>query len=215
MEENNDMESRIIEAAKRVFVRKGYEATKMGDIAAGTGISRTSLHYYFRTKELLFEAIFGQLIGMILPNVEIIMNEDACVMEKLPLIIDEYLAAIRQNPLFPVFVVSEMNRDPEHLFRAIAVHSGRIVPILRLREQVMAEMEMGLIRKRPLVDIASALLSLVVFPHLVRHALTTVFLEGDREAFEAFLDRRGELIKEVMRILLAPLSETGNKNSLI
>ena len=46
-EELQDMESRIIEAAKRVFVRKGYEATKMGDIAADVGISRTAMHYYF------------------------------------------------------------------------------------------------------------------------------------------------------------------------
>ncbi len=43
-EELQDMESRIIEAAKRVFVRKGYEATKMGDIAADVGISRTAMH---------------------------------------------------------------------------------------------------------------------------------------------------------------------------
>ncbi|MDR3142368.1 MAG: TetR/AcrR family transcriptional regulator [Tannerellaceae bacterium] len=204
MEESNDIESRIIEAAKIIFVRKGYEATKMGDIAAETGISRTSLHYYFRTKELLFEAIFGQLISMILPNVEIIMNEDSRIMEKIPLIINEYLAAIRQNPLFPVFVVSEMNRDPEHLFHAVMVHSRRIAPILRLREQIIAEMEMGIIRKRPLIEVASTLISLVVFPYLVRHALTTVFLEENREAFEVFLDQRGELIKEVMHILLTP-----------
>ena len=51
-EELQDMESRIIEAAKRVFVRKGYEATKMGDIAADVGISRTAMHYYFRTNIL-------------------------------------------------------------------------------------------------------------------------------------------------------------------
>jgi AcrR family transcriptional regulator len=202
MEENNDMESRIIEAAKVVFVRKGYEATKMGDIAAETGISRTSLHYYFRTKELLFEAIFGQLISTILPNVEIIMNEDSCILEKLPLIIDEYLAAIRQNPLFPIFVINEMNRDPEHLFHAVMIHSKRIVPLLRLQEQMIVEMEKGLIRKRPLIDIASTLISLAVFPHLVRQAFTMVFLDGNREAFEAFLDQRSELIKEIMYNLL-------------
>ena len=49
-EENNNMERRIIEAAKLVFVRKGYEATTMVDIAAEVGINLTALHYYFRTK---------------------------------------------------------------------------------------------------------------------------------------------------------------------
>lgn len=55
----NEMEPRIIEAAKRVFVRKGYEAATMSDVAAEVGIGRTALHYYYRTKEILFDAIFG------------------------------------------------------------------------------------------------------------------------------------------------------------
>jgi len=204
MEDSNNIENRIIEAAKTVFVREGYEATKMGDIATEAGISRTSLHYYFRTKELLFEAIFGQLMSTILPNVEIIMNQHSSILEKLPLIIDQYLAAIRRNPLFPIFVVSEMNRDPEHLYHAIMKHSSRIEPILRLQQQMMDEMEKGLIRKRPLVDTASTLLSLVVFPYLIRHTLTIVFLDRNQEAFEEFLNRRKELIKEIMYVLLIP-----------
>ena len=44
----NEMEPRIIEAAKRVFVRKGYEAATMSDVAAEVGIGRTALHYYYR-----------------------------------------------------------------------------------------------------------------------------------------------------------------------
>ncbi|WP_347394970.1 TetR/AcrR family transcriptional regulator, partial [Parabacteroides leei] len=62
-EEAITMESRILEAAKQVFVTKGYEATKMGDVAAKAGIGRTALHYYYRTKEMLFDAIFDQLMG--------------------------------------------------------------------------------------------------------------------------------------------------------
>ncbi len=84
-EELQDMESRIIEAAKRVFVRKGYEATKMGDIAADVGISRTAMHYYFRTKEMLFDAIFGQLMGALLPNIEMIVDEPVSCLEKFVL----------------------------------------------------------------------------------------------------------------------------------
>ena len=62
----NEMESRIIEAAKRVFVRKGYEAATMSDVAAEVGIGRTALHYYYRTKEILFDAIFGQLLSSLM-----------------------------------------------------------------------------------------------------------------------------------------------------
>ena len=118
-EELQDMESRVIEAAKRVFVRKGYEATKMGDIALEVGISRTAMHYYFRTKEMLFDAIFGQLMDALLPNIGVIVSEPTSFLEKIPKIVEQYTAMIQANPLFPIFVVNEFNRDPEHLYKTI------------------------------------------------------------------------------------------------
>ncbi|WP_280745801.1 MULTISPECIES: TetR/AcrR family transcriptional regulator [unclassified Parabacteroides] len=198
------METRVIEAAKVVFVRKGYVATTMKDIADEVGISRTSLHYYFRTKETLFEAIFEQLMKHLLPNIETIINEKSSVLEKAPAIVTQYLQAIRQNMLFPIFVVSEINRDPEHLFHAILKNPSKIEPLLRLREQIYEEMEQGLIQKRPLVDIASTLLSLVLFPFLLKTPLTKVFMDNNEAAFKDFLLNREKLITEIMLYLLTP-----------
>lgn len=84
MQENSKgIESQILEAAKTVFVRKGYDATKMGDIAKEVGVSRTALHYYFRTKETLFGAIFGQLLNEFLPNISLILEKEGTLLEKL------------------------------------------------------------------------------------------------------------------------------------
>lgn len=203
-EEVPDIENRIIEAAKQVFVKKGYEATKMGDIAAEVGISRTAMHYYFRTKEMLFDAIFGQLMDALLPNIGLIMDEESTCLEKIPRIVDEYMAMIRVNPLFPVFVINEFNRDPEHVYRALMKNPARIQPIIRLQNQMLEEMEKGLLKKTPLIYTASTLLSLVIFPMLVRHPLTTVFLEGDPEKFEAFIVERTSFVKAIMIDLLTP-----------
>lgn len=210
IEEIPDIESRIIEAAKQVFVQKGYEATKMGDIAARVGISRTAMHYYFRTKEMLFDAIFGQLMDALLPNIEVIMDEKSSCLEKIPSIIDEYMAMIQANPLFPVFVINEFNRDPEHVYRAVLKNPARIQPLLRLQNQMQEEMEKGLLKKMPLIYTASTLLSLVVFPMLIRHPLTNVFLEGDPQKFDAFIVERKSLIKELMLRLLSPEKESNS-----
>lgn len=203
-EELQDMESRIIEAAKRVFVRKGYEATKMGDIAADVGISRTAMHYYFRTKEMLFDAIFGQLMGALLPNIEMIVDEPVSCLEKFPRIIDQYLAIVQSNPSFPIFVVNEFNRDPEHLYKVILKDPERLELFRRIQDQTLEEMEKGILRKMPLVYLISTLMSLIVFPVLVRDPLTNVFFEGDPRKFDAFLQERGAFIKEVLVRLLTP-----------
>lgn len=203
-EELQDMESRVIEAAKRVFVRKGYEATKMGDIALEVGISRTAMHYYFRTKEMLFDAIFGQLMDALLPNIGVIVSEPTSFLEKIPKIVEQYTAMIQANPLFPIFVVNEFNRDPEHLYKTILKDPEKVKPLLLLQKQMREEMERGLLKKVPLVYTASTLLSLIVFPMLARNPLTSAFFEGDPRKFEDFLQERKAFITDVMVRLLTP-----------
>jgi AcrR family transcriptional regulator len=205
-EETNGMENRIIEAAKLVFVRKGYEATTMGDIAAEVGISRTAMHYYFRTKEMMFEAIFAQLTDTILPNVDLIMDEQTTILEKLPKIVDQYLTALRNNLMFPLFVINEMNRDPSRLFQAVLKNPRRLQPMLRLRGQILEEMEKGLINTLPLEDVASVFIGLIIFPILIRNVLVSAFMEGRTEAFDELINRRGQLIYDMMYRLLSPPS---------
>lgn len=207
MEEITDMETRIIEAAKRVFVRQGYESATMSDIAREAGIGRTALHYYYRTKERLFEAIFGQLMSVLLPNIDRIMAEEKSMLEKLPPIIEQYITIVQANPSFPLFIINELNRDPDHLYRTILKDPERIQPILRMRKQMEQEMEQGLLRPMPLEDIVTALVGQIVFPMLIRRPLTDLFMEGDREAFDAFLLRRRMLITEIIIRLLAPQAD--------
>ena len=203
-EQSPDMELKILEAAKVVFVRKGYETTKMTDIAAEAGIGRTALHYYFRTKEMLFDAIFGQVIAEVVPNIEPIVNMVCPFLDKMEQIIPIYSETIIRNPLLPIFVASEMTRDVDHLIQTLSKNTSRLLPILKIKEQLQEEMDNGTLRKLPLIDVVSTLVSLIVFPMLTRNMLTPLFLDGDKEAFAEYYLRRRKLIAEIMRNLLTP-----------
>lgn len=203
-EEIITMENRILEAAKQVFVRKGYEATKMGDVAAEAGIGRTALHYYYRTKEMLFDAIFDQLIGALLPNLGAIIDENTSFLEKLPKIIDQYVKTLQRNPLFPIFVINELERAPEHIYHSILKNPSRIEPIIRMRRQMEKEMEQGLLKKLPVYYVATTLISLLVFPMLVRNPFTAIFMGGDAGKYEAFLQERIPFVTDIMIRLLTP-----------
>lgn len=198
------MEDRILEAAKQVFVRKGYEATKMGDVAAEAGIGRTALHYYYRTKEMLFDAIFDQLIGALLPNLGAIIDENTSFLEKLPKIIDQYVKTLQRNPLFPIFVINELERAPEHIYHSILKNPSRIEPIIRMRRQMEKEMEQGLLKKLPVYYVATTLISLLVFPMLVRNPFTAIFMGGDAGKYEDFLQERIPFVTDIMIRLLTP-----------
>ncbi|MDF9828823.1 TetR/AcrR family transcriptional regulator [Parabacteroides sp. PF5-6] len=202
-QEGIDMEARILEAAKVVFVRKGYNQTTMTDIANEVGIGRTALHYYYRTKEMLFEAIFGQLMGSILPNIKRIVEEDIPVIEKIQQAIDQYIEALQENFLFPIFVVSEMNRDPEHLYQVLLKDPDKVLPLLRLRGEIEEEMNKGNLRKIPLLEVISVLIGSLVFPILLRNPLSTIFMDGDMEKYKSYIAERGPFVKDLARRVLS------------
>ena len=153
---------------------------------------------------MLFDAIFGQLMDALLPNIGVIVSEPTSFLDKIPKIVEQYTAMIQANPLFPIFVVNEFNRDPEHLYKTILKDPEKVKPLLLLQKQMQEEMERGSLKKIPLVYTASTLMSLIVFPMLARNPLTSVFFEGDPRKFEDFLQERKAFITDVMIRLLMP-----------
>ena len=74
-EQTENIESRIIEAAKQEFIKKGFEQTSMSDIAAVVGINRPTLHYYFRTKDKMFQAVFASIVAKFLPHIDTLYSQ--------------------------------------------------------------------------------------------------------------------------------------------
>ena len=72
---NGNLEERIIEVAKQLFIENGFEETSMSDIASRVGINRPTLHYYFRTKNKMFQAVLGQIIRPLVPKVHDVLCE--------------------------------------------------------------------------------------------------------------------------------------------
>ncbi len=66
MSEKQQTEVIIKEAAKKIFLKKGYAGARMQDIADETGYTKALLHYYFRSKEKLFDVIFLEVFSNIL-----------------------------------------------------------------------------------------------------------------------------------------------------
>ena len=81
---HDNMEARILKAAKSLFIEKGFEETSMSDIAANVGINRPGLHYYFRTKDKMFHAVFEDIILSIVPKVfTILMQQERPIAQRI------------------------------------------------------------------------------------------------------------------------------------
>lgn len=107
--ENNELEYQIIETAKQLFIEKGFVETSMSDIAAKVGINRPTLHYYFRTKDRMFQAVFGSIVMSLLPKVQEIIQQELPFIDRVSLILDKYITLFTENPDMPKFICGEYN----------------------------------------------------------------------------------------------------------
>ena len=90
----------------------------------------------------------------------------------------------------------------EHGLLCLTAGPGlRLLPPLVISQE---EMDKGLLRKMPVIDLVSTLVSLVVFPLLIRKPLAAAFLDNDMGRFEEYMDRRRDLIVEVITQLMVP-----------
>ena len=113
------MENKIINAARALFIEKGYAETSMSEIATRVGINRPTLHYYFRTKDKMFQAVIGGIISSVIPKVfDALMHKEKSVAERIEVVIDAYYELFWENPHLPMFLLRELNRDADLLINS-------------------------------------------------------------------------------------------------
>jgi TetR/AcrR family transcriptional regulator len=186
-------EDKILEAAKNVFVAKGMEGARMQEIADEAGINKALLHYYFRSKERLFEAIFSGIIELTFPKLTQILLSDIPMITKIEQVIDAYMNLLIKHPFIPGFLIKEMNRDPSGLFKLV-VRFG--LNPQRIADKIQEAMDRGEIIKMDPRHLAVNVVSMCVFPFAARPILGFVIFKDDTKALEAFYAERAEVIKK-------------------
>jgi len=194
-EEHSNTENKILDAARQVFVENGFESTRMQQIADVAGINKALLHYYYRTKEKLFEAIFKEVIKHYIPRITELIGKEMSFEEKLTKLIDYYIQLLGKNPHVPVFILKELNRNPKNLvrlFRNSGINPDIVIP--RLKEELNKNGIDDLDTRHYLVT----LISLCVFPFAARPLLQELLFEGNREKYQEFLDERKAIITDMV-----------------
>jgi TetR/AcrR family transcriptional regulator len=186
-------EDKILEAAKNVFVAKGMDGARMQEIADKAGINKALLHYYFRSKERLFEAIFSGIIEFTFPKLTKILLSDIPIITKIEQAIDAYMDLLIKHPFIPGFLIKEMNRDPSGLFKLI-VRFG--LNPQNIAGKIQEAMDRGEIIKMDPRHLAVNVVSMCVFPFAARPILGFVIFKDDTKALEAFYAERAEVIKK-------------------
>lgn len=200
--ENSDIEHRIIEAAKEAFVENGYAETSMSDIAVRAGVNRPTLHYYFRTKERLYQAVFGSIAERLAPQVQdIVRRRDISPGQRAELVVDAYYEIFLQHPTLPLFIMREAKRDFD--FLAEFVHTLRFDEYFEnIRREIQTQMDEGLVKSVPMRMLFLTFYSLLTMPFAIKPVCEKVML-NDNERFPDMLITWKHHVGNIVESLLA------------
>jgi AcrR family transcriptional regulator len=110
---DTNTEARILEAAKEVFMRYGLYGARMQDIANTAGINKALLHYYFRNKEKLFDAVFNGALEKYFDQMTVFSETELPFQERLFKYIDNIFEFFQEYPQMSMFIIKEISVNPE------------------------------------------------------------------------------------------------------
>ena len=193
--EKRSSEEKIKLAAKAVFLKKGYAATRTRDIAEAAGINIALLNYYFRSKEKLFELIMEEKLltffGKMIPD---LYNESSSLEEKVVLLANGYIDMLLKNPDLPLFVLSEIKSNPGKFISMISKNDFMQNSVL---SRQLAERN----KKIKPAHFMMNILSLCVFPFIMQPVLTKL-INTNKKEFEKLMEERRTLIPLWMNSIL-------------
>ena len=206
---DGDTEARILHAARAVFIRRGTAGARMQEIAEEAGVNQALLHYYFRSKERLSEAVFRETAGRMFPVLIQTLGSDASIGEKIERIVQAYLDTLTRSPFLPGYVISELHHHPERIPQLISSATGidlssAMKPVLeKLDRQLASEARAGRVRRISAQQFLANLLSLCVFPFAAQPMLRAAF-GFDDDGFAKFIAQRRKELPQFILNALAP-----------
>jgi len=180
-------ETAILNAAKSVFQSKGMDGARMQEIANKAGINKSMLHYYYRSKQLLFEAVFRNAFSLLAPELSKVLNDDTSIEVKIRNFTSNYISFIIKHPYLPNFIIQELNRNPDFILKL--KESKDFPNITKFKKQVETEIKNGIIMPIKGEQLFINILSLSIFPFIAT-PLIKAFADIDKKEFKKLMKER-------------------------
>lgn len=191
---DNSTEEKIKEAARKLFMQKGFAATKTRDIAAEADINLALLNYYFRSKEKLFELIIRERLQQFIQGIKLVFNDESTTFyEKIETLAVHYIDMLSEQPDLPLFILSELRAQPLQVLNKLGVKDFLMSSVFI--KQLFEEMKAGNITPVHPLHVMANLMGSLVFPFVASPILKGI-TEMDQETFHKLMQERKKLVPQ-------------------
>lgn len=180
-------EENIKEAAKVVFLKKGFAGTKTRDIAEQAGENLALINYYFRSKKNLFRIIMNEIVAEFMDSMIPVFNDpDTTVIDKIKKIVHNYIHLFMKQPDIPLFIMNELGEG-----------SGCLADSeLKIQKVFNSEFHNQIINQYPHINpehIFMNIVGMTIFPFIGRSMMNG--MQGiEDEMFAQLMEERRKMI---------------------
>ena len=193
-------EQQILEAAEQEFLEKGYDGARTTSIAKTAGVTHAMLHYYFRTKEQLFEHIIDKKMSEIVPLMtHLFGNSGLPLVERIEEAVSVHFDFVVSNPDLPRFLINEVlpNKERCDLFRSKIENVLYLVD--NLQREVNEAAARGEVEQFNVLLLFQSVLSLNIFPSVMENMIENLLGDNGQSMKEVLAQRKAENIELIMR----------------
>ncbi|MGC1243281.1 MAG: TetR/AcrR family transcriptional regulator [Chryseosolibacter sp.] len=192
-------EEKIKVAALKIFMQKGFAATRTRDISEEAGINLALLNYYFRSKEKLFEWVMLEILQNFFRGITQIFNDEASTVDqKVKMFVNEYTELLKQQPDLPLFIFHELRMNPEKFASKMGVHV--IFKSLFFKQLTQDIQKSKIADVHPLHYVIN-MIGMCVFPFIAapifRHAAGV-----DTKSYAELIEQRKTLVPHWMKLIM-------------
>ena len=193
-------EQQILRVAELEFLSKGYNGARTTSIAKAAGVTHAMLHYYFRTKELLFERIIDKKMTEITPLITyLIGNESLPLVDRIREAVSVHFDFIMANPDLPKFLMNEVIPYHDRSVMLISKVKDIFKIFEKLQHEVNEASSRGEIEHFNVPMLFQSILAINIFPSLTSEFIPQI-LTDDKLTQERYIAlRKAENIEIIMR----------------
>lgn len=197
---DSSTETKIKEAARTVFHKKGYAAARTRDIAEAAGINLALLNYYFRSKEKLFSLIMMETFQQFIQTLKNIFDDkNTSLDEKIETLIGSYIDLFSEQPAMPLFILSELRTNPQELITQANLR--QIVMKSTFIKQFKENVREGVMTPIDPLHLIMNITGLTIFPFVASPMLRSVGELTDK-GFNDLMQQRKKLIPQWIKSML-------------
>lgn len=203
IKKEQSMEQTILEVAERLFLEKGFAMTSTTEIAKAVGCNQALVHYYFRTKDNLFNSIFEKKFKMLFEHLYASQNlGNIPFLEKVRYAVESHFDLLTRNPKLPLLVATELSRLPENLKNLR--NKLQAVPFelfTKLNNELQQEIAEGRARKIELIDIIITMVTLNAGLFMLLPIASGIMQLDEEQTKELLAHRREENVQVILNYI--------------